>query len=727
MPPRRKKPARRTTTARPTAPATPPTVLAGERLHVLSVPFEERGVANANGARWDPYLRQTIHVGPALPRNLSPYASDDYSWERWVEDDINGISVPTMSSAPMTPRPHQVEAIDRIADSAARGFRGFLEADDVGLGKTIAAWMGALRVAEQRGATTVLVMCPKGVIPHWRRTIAAMGDAGLRVCVINYDQAKKLLAVPESAQTAARTRTKNKRIATTGTSLVEWDLIIADESHKMKNAGSQRRAAFSRIARYSATASSAPFVIWMSATAGQNPVELGYLAPLLAQLTGAKRSDLADFGQWLADEGFCVTYNARFKKWDWGLVPTEATASEVATVEAAKARDLRRIRDLLFAGTQSPAIRRLPEDIAGWPTIVRIPYPVDLDPGARAQYEQAWTEFRAGMNLARRGNDPKREGYAARLRFRQKASLLRVEGTVDLVTDLLENGHQVVVSVEFLETLDAIRDHLARAKVSVGEYSGRNAETRETERLAFQTGRHRVMVFTVTEGISLHQGELLQDGTLATDAPRTTVLHDPRYSGIEGVQIEGRAHRDGKPAPVYYPYAARTVEEKIVRTLTGRILTMKEMVGDDVSGIAQLQAILEQTAEATDAFEGPSAGPAAQHPAPPALGSTAGATPGAMTRAASPGRGAGATQSRSAPAQRPGPAAPAAARTGRATPTAGRSSGVTKRSGAARAPVTMTPEEAAFRAAMAGKKNAPATAKRREPDLGALREGLRDR
>lgn len=702
----------KSSTAKKSAPAKPvpatPTPGPGERIFVLSVPFEERAIANANGAHWDPATRQTLYIGARLPYGLTPYASADYSWERWIEDDLNGtVQPPAGGVAPMTPRPHQIEAATKIADAAARGYRGFLEADDVGLGKTLASLDGAYRVAAQRGATRMLIMCPKAVIPHWRRTIAAFGDRGLRICVINYDQSKKLLSVPDSAATAKRTRTKNKHIADRGTSLVDWDLILFDEAHRLKNADSQRAKAANRIARYAEAARTAPFVIWMSATAGQNPPELSYLAPLFAQITGAARSSLKDFGQWLADQGFAVTYNKRFDKWEWGVLPEGATPADAAAMEATKEADLARIRALLFDRPDAPSIRRLPTDIAGWPEIQRIAFPVDLDPVQRHLYEQAWTAFREEMRLARRGRDPK-VGMVARLRFRQKASLIRVPGTVELILDLLENGHQVAVSVEFLETADALREELAKHRIDVAEYTGRNTGTREQERFAFQRGQQKVIAFSVTEGISLHQNEPLGDGSIATNVPRTAIVHDPRYSGLASLQIEGRTHRDGQAANVYYAYAAGTVEEQVTRTLVHRVLSTKAMVGDDVTAVRTLVAELDATVDAVTAFDEPSpaAAPAAapMSPAPPPASTSP--PPQASRQTPAPGR-------------RPG------------LPTTAPSPAPTRRA-PSRAPgsrsVTGTPEEELLRAALAGgNARRPAKKAPTQADRDALRDGMRHR
>lgn len=412
----------------------------------------------------------------------------------------------------------------------------------------------------------------------------------------------------------------------------------------------------SRIARYAAAAKDAPFVIWMSATIGQNPAELAYLSPVFTQITGAPRSALSDFGQWLADEGFAVTWNARFKKWDWGVIPADATAAEVEVMNRMREKDLKRVNRMLF-GPDAPSIRRLPTDIAGWPEIQRIPMPVDLDLAERALYEQAWTEFRAAIGLARRGKDPK-GALAARTRFRQKASLIRVPGTVEQVLGLIENGRQVAVSVEWIESLDAIREALERAKVACAEFSGRNEPVREQERLRFQRGYAQVMLFTVTAGISLHQGEQLPDGSLASDVPRATVVHDPRYSGLDSIQIEGRTHRDGKASNVYYSFAVGTVEQQITRTLLSRIRSTKTMSGDDVTVLRELENLLDSTADSAPA----GVGAATPAPGPAAAATTAVDRP-ARPAAAGPVRRA--------------PAAPAGDR-------------------------SMTPEERAFRDALAG-------------------------
>lgn len=568
------------------------------RLHILDFPWEMRGAAGPLGAKWDEDIRAFIYVGHSLPPTLVPFASQDYSWERWKEDDLNGqvLSVPPSVSR-MKPRPHQMEAAKKITAFAKQGYRGFIEADNVGVGKTISALVGAYGAAKVKGYTKAnpaktLIICPKSVIPHWRNTIKALGIDNLRVVVINYDQSKKLLTVPDKATAAKRARTKNKHIANSGESIVNWDLIIADESHKLKNIEtSQRSKAFDRIAQYSTNAQQAPFVIWASATIGQNPMELGYLAPLVAQMLKKDNMSTSQWGAFLESNGFHVL---KGKTGAYSWIKHDPKKPD-PTVKVKQNQDIKRLRTLLFSAN-SPSIRRHPTDIAGWPEITRIPFAVSLDTKGRNLYEELWSAFRSFLKMNVRGRDP-RGGLAQQLRFRQKASLLRVPGTLDFAEDLLENGLQIAISVEFMESIDAMRNALEAKGVVCVEFSGRNVSERENERIRFQRGQAQVIFFTVEEGISLHAGEQLPDGTKASSTGRATIVHDVRYSSLSNTQIEGRCHRDGQKANIYYMYAEDTVEEKILKKMIERMAHMKDLSGDDEDSVRQIEDLLESEAQ----------------------------------------------------------------------------------------------------------------------------------
>jgi hypothetical protein len=551
--------------ATPTKPAGP----IGEPAHYLDVPFALRGIAEGSGAYWDKVAKTYVYYGWELPWELEPYRSELYSWERLREDERNierGHVESELKVRPpdkeITLRPHQLEGARAIYRAMKAGRTGFLVADDVGLGKTIETWKAILHSE----ADTVLVVCPLAVIAHWRRTIRWMGDGGKRVVVINYDRLKKLFEVP--AQIAGKTtrmrkgrkvRTQ-KGIAKFG-DVYEFDLVVWDESHRLRNIASARAKLSARID------AEADFRIWLSATAGQNPLELAYLAPLLAESTGAKVRDLADYEKWCQSQGIGVMRGA-FGKWTW------RGNSEEPTERAGSDEDLDKVREILFGGALPVGIRRSPTDIAGWPEINRILLPVTLEGEDRLLYEQAWNEFRGALDLERSGSADSKNALVIRLRFRQKASLLRTGFTVDHAEELLSQGLQVAVSVAFRETLDIIREALAKSGHAVSViHGGLSAGERETQRLDFQNGRTQACIFTVEEGISLHQGEY-------NDVPRACVIHDVRWSAIQMKQIEGRTHRDGKFSQVYWMVGDGTVEERLASVVGRRVRSMSRMQGD---------------------------------------------------------------------------------------------------------------------------------------------------
>ena len=541
-------------------------LLPSERLWLLEVPYELRQHAQYAGARWDPALKRWYYKGVKLSNNLNQYSSQNFSWERWLEDDLN-----TAESIEPTPvgvilRPHQQEASDAIAKAYKDKTPGFLLADDVGLGKTYATLSGINQCGE---GLKVLILCPLSVVAHWRRSIAAMGANNNRWCVLNYDRVKSLMVAPGAPDDRKqRARTKNKAHATKGAPLVEWDVVVLDESHKLKNPVSQRTSATRRVSGAGAGA----FCVYLSATAGQNPLELSYLAQLLAKATGSRITDLNDFDGWCKDQGFQVKKGG-YGQWSWER----------------NDRDLDVMRSLLFDSDKAFAMRRRPQDISGWPELQRVMFPQELDAQEYTAYLKAWEEFREALALDPRGKDSP-SALVAALRLRQKASLLRCKQTALLAADLVEQGIQVAISTQFLETGALITSELEKARVKVSNINGgQSAAVREEQRIEFQQGKRPAIVFTVTEGISLHAGE---SAVAASDNKRVLLLHDMRWSALDVAQIEGRCHRDGENAAAWYLYAPETVEEKVASAVLHRLEDMGSMLGDDTTGLEAMWGML---------------------------------------------------------------------------------------------------------------------------------------
>jgi hypothetical protein len=409
----------------------------------------------------------------------------------------------------------------------------------------------------------ILIVAPKGALPQWRRTIGRAGLAPKAVTLVNYERTKSLMRPPE-ASTRRSTRAKNNELARSGQLKRAWPLVVFDESHRLRNPYAQQTMVCRQLA------DAARFTLYLSATAGQAPHELGYLGRLLGHAVGAPTESLADFRA-LMQRLKIGRAKGRWVNWSW----------------SANARDCAVMAGLLYTGPGAIGLRRRPGDIAGWPEVQRALAPTALAPAERRLYEATWREFRREWGLLG-GSTRRPAGFAAELRFRQKASLLRVAGTADHAELLLGAGEQVAISVAFLETGAALLDALRGRGWRVDAIDGtRGSEANEAARVAFQSGRLDAVVFTVTESISLHANEMA-----GGERVRSLVVHDMRHSAIQLAQIEGRCHRDGEAALIHYAYAEDTVEEAVAATVVRRMAAMDAMAGEDTGMLAAITAAL---------------------------------------------------------------------------------------------------------------------------------------
>lgn len=564
-----------------------------------------------------------IHVyrGSLLPAELRPYASQDFSYERWQEDELNGIVMPPeKGSAKFTPREHQMDAAKKIFKCYTAGHRGFLEADKTGLGKTLATLSGISVIAKQEGFGTknkgkLLIVCPKSVIPQWRQTIHnyPIASALLRPMVINYQQLNKLLEAPATARVAKKKHTKNKQTSAKGKPIVDWDYIIFDEAHYLKNyPKSTTSLAAANIAKlenkYRKTVE--PFVIYSTATPGSTPLNFsvmaGIVAPLLSNSPGAKTVTPSTWAPFLEKEGFDVRKGK--SGWTWAPMPWGGKSLdnpiekqkynlEVKKVKQTQRKDAQRIGKALIK-PEAPFIMRSPKDIAGWPEQLPVPFPVQLTSQQQPIYEEAWTKFRNFLRLTPANKDPK-GALVQNLRYRQKSSILKVDAMVEAIEDWVEGGNQVYVSCEFMETIDRYKEKLEAKKITVTEISGRNVNERTQERLRFQKGEAKVILCTVVAGISLHANEILPDGSKASNNPRITLINDIRSNPNDAEQSLGRAHRDSENSVAYFPYLEKTIDEKVVQSFSNKVANMKSMLGTPQEEAEELERMFREAASKT--------------------------------------------------------------------------------------------------------------------------------
>lgn len=582
-------------------------------IHTLDIPW---GFKHPDITYWKD-KKVYVYKGALLPAELKRFKSEDFSYHRWQEDEFNGHVLPP--EAPTTifkPRKHQVEAAKKIFKSFYKGERGYLESDSTGLGKTLSVLSGITAISKKEGfdyknKAKVLIVCPKSVIPQWRNTIHAYPTSTtvIRPLIINYQQLNKLLVAPATAKVAKKRSTKNRQTATKGTPTVDWDFVIFDESHKLKHITSQTTLAAEKIAKLDQKyiRGKTPYVVFSTATPGDSPMNFaimaGIVAPLLSKAPAAKTITPKLWGGFLNSLNFHMTKTKT--GWSWITIPGFDKNSpdpkkralyqkQEREVKRKQRQDAQRIGKALIS-PGAPFIRRSPTDLAGWPEQQLIPLPIDLTPGQQTVYEEVWTRFRNWLNLTPARKDPK-GALVEMLRYRQKASILKVPALVDFIEDQVEAGNQVFVSCQFIETIDKLKEELIKKKIKVTEISGRNVADREQNRIAFQKNKVDVVLSTVVEGISLHANEQLPDGTKASSKPRVTIVADTRQNSLDTIQLLGRCHRDSENSLAYFPVLSKTIEEKIVDSFVNKQANLKSMTGSSLEEAEELENIFREAA-----------------------------------------------------------------------------------------------------------------------------------
>lgn len=578
--------------------------------YVLDVPYMYR----APGVRYDSGLKTSVYEGDSLPASLARFAPGPFTYGEWVQNALNGTSARKRAAhEQFTPMEHQKTGAKAILDAYRKGDPGLLLADTTGLGKTLSALLGVTLAARASGKKTskVLIVCPKRVIPVWQQTIEslAISQDYSRFLIINYEQLSRLVSPPktQAMRKAKKARTKNRMIANHGKPKVAWDFVVFDEAHTLKNYGASTVSLLAaNVARLNEPyqRGTTPFTVFATATPGSSPLNFAIMAGLFSPFlsTDRKRVTPNEWGAFLESRGFHVTEGKTGYRWASVSSfdknsddPQKRRAYQRAqrAVAADQREDVRRIGRAL-TDPQAPFIRRKPEQLAGWPEQQLIPYPVELEQEARPIYEAAWSRFRDWMKLPGARNDPQAR-LVETLRYRQKASFLKAEAMAEMMVDVVEQGQQVYAACFFSDTIEKLGQILTKRKIPWTTLTGKLSDEEATaNRLAFQKGEAKVIMCSVVEGISLHAGETLPDGTKATTAPRVSIIFDVRGDPNKAVQSLGRAHRNGQNSVTYFPYFIGTVEKDDVARFVKKYGNMMTMTGEE-AGADELAETFQDT------------------------------------------------------------------------------------------------------------------------------------
>jgi len=500
---------------------------------LLRTEYGERSAARLVGGRWDPKLRAWVLPAPdpgiisELSRHIPLYGTQEVaSWLERERSRSRHLAALHEAKDALVRRPEGLDPYQRVGVRFLADAGRAILADEMGLGKTAQA----VRAAEEVGAATVLVVCPKSLILNWLREIDRW--ASCRLAAPLWSDDTELPAVPWIVTNYDALR---KHLP----ALLAWrpEVLIVDEAAAIKNRKTQRAEAvhaLAKVARYCWLLTGTPV--------RNNPAELW---SLLHALYPARYTS---YWRWV--ERHCVTARN-----PWG------------GVDILRVRDEDRLREEL-----APLMLRRTKALLGLPPKTRETVLVGMTPEQGRLYRQMRDLFLAAVDKEKVVTAPSVLAQLTRLRQICCSPALiggpDSSGKTDAVIDIVEanaDAHKILVFSTFAEYVKLLCSKLQRWG-TVGITGDMAAQDRdEAARRFTEDPDCRVLVGTVTamgEGLNLQAADLV-------------VFANRDWTPAVNEQAEDRAHRRGQDKPVHVItlVTAGTVEEH-VEDLIGRKLAV---------------------------------------------------------------------------------------------------------------------------------------------------------
>jgi superfamily II DNA or RNA helicase len=438
--------------------------------------------------------------------------------------ELTSVAPPAVpDSVRATLRPYQVEGYHFLSFLAHNGLGGIL-ADDMGLGKTVQTLTWLVQLARQQPAEKplrVLVVCPKSVVGNWEAEAARFTP---ELQVRRFTGSDAVFAREPTEPTVVVANYTQLRLRAEQFQGVRWHAVVLDEGQFIKNPTA-------KVAQVARSLESAHRLVLTGTPVENRLLDLWSLfAFALPGLLGPQ---------------------ANFKR----LYPPHDPL--------ALTRLRARVRHFLLRRTKSQVAADLPprteEDLL-----------VDLEGSQATLYQAELKRARAqllGVKTAQQFDQARFNILASLLRLRQicchpalvggpaNSTSAKMEALVEHVTELREEGHQVLVFSQFVSMLELIAQRLDQESVPYLLLTGQT-ENREELVQRFQSERDRTVFLLSLKAAGFG---------LNLTAASYVILYDPWWNPAVEAQAIDRTHRIGQTAPVmaYRLIARGTIEEKI--------------------------------------------------------------------------------------------------------------------------------------------------------------------
>jgi SWI/SNF-related matrix-associated actin-dependent regulator 1 of chromatin subfamily A len=425
------------------------------------------------------------------------------------------------------PLNHQKESIQKLVEN-----KKYILADDMGLGKTTSTIIAAL----ETGAKKVLIICPATLKINWKREIENYSDRTIYIAegknfstehdfvIINYDILKNFHD-PKKKDDSQILR-------------ANFDLVVIDEAHYIKNAQAQRTKLINDFIKKIDR-------LWLLTGTPMTSRPIDYY-----NLLSLVDSPVAK--NWMA---YVIRYCSGYQ--------FKVGARKVWNVMGAS--NLDELRDR----TSNTILRRLKEDVLDLPEKIITPVYLRLK---SKDYEELMGEY---YNWYDKNPDESKSltvQFSKLTKVRQVIANEKISQTIELAENILEQDKKVIIFCNFTDSLNQIVQHFGKTAVKVD-----GSMTKQDRQFS-------VDQFQENDKIKVFVGNIKAAGVgLTLTSAEAVIMNDLSFLPSDHSQAEDRAYRFGQKnnVLVYYPIFENTIEGAIYDILNNKKQVIATVMGDN--------------------------------------------------------------------------------------------------------------------------------------------------
>jgi SWI/SNF-related matrix-associated actin-dependent regulator 1 of chromatin subfamily A len=441
------------------------------------------------------------------------------------------------------PLEHQKEAIQKLVEN-----KKFILADDMGLGKTTSTIIAAL----ESGSKKVLIICPATLKINWKREIENYSDKSIYIAesknfsteadfvIINYDIIKNFhdTKKKDDSQVLA----------------ANFDLVIVDEAHYIKNATAQRTKLINDIVKKTER-------LWLltGTPMTSRPIDYFNLLSLI---------DSPVAKNWMA---YAIRYCSGYQFNVGGRKVWNVTG----------ASNLEELRDRTVGLT----LRRLKENVLDLPDKIITPVYLRLK---SKSYENVMGEYYDWYDKNPEESKSLTVQFSKLTKVRQIIADEKIAQTIELAENILEQDKKVIIFCNFTDSLNKITEHFGKSAVKL------DGSMSKPER------QNSVDQFQDNPKVKVFVGNIKAAGVgITLTAAEAVIMNDLSFLPSDHAQAEDRAYRYGQKnnVLVYYPIFENTIEGIIYDILNNKKQVIATVMGDNQHPADAAEEILQRINE----------------------------------------------------------------------------------------------------------------------------------